>query len=631
MKLNLKQKRHLIRIIVAFILFLAVFIADKTGALNKIWSSFTLPLALYLIPYVIIAHDIIIKAVKGIIALNPLDENFLMAIASIGAFILGIIGSITTGEHHGFEEGSAVIIFYQVGNFFEKYAVSKTRNEITALTALRPEYANLITENGIEKVPPKTVKVGSLLKIYAGEKVPIDSVIISGETEINTQALTGESTPQHLKVGDKILSGSVNILAEITVKTEKDFKDSTVNKIIELTISASSKKSKAEVFLSKFARYYTPIVVSLAVILAVVPSLILGNPLTYIYRALNFLVVSCPCALVISVPMSFFIALSQIAKQKILIKGSSFIEKLSNAKTFCFDKTGTLTTGNFKITNVYPKEKQAEILETAYFCEKGSSHPLGLAIVKEYESKHGEKLSDFTTKNLAGLGVVAQSNDNTLLAGNGKLLSSFNIDYPKIDNQTTYVLIAKNGCFLGVIEFSDEIKEDAKSVINHLNNIGAKSVILSGDNDSSVKKTAESLGITCYKSQLLPDEKLTELEKIIDKNNAKNSVLYIGDGINDAPVIRRADVGIAMGKLGSDIAIESADIVLLKDDLTSLITAEKTAKTTMKIVKQNMIFVLTIKIAILVLSALGLTNMWVAVFGDVGVALLAILNAFRIK
>ncbi len=594
-----------------------------------------LTFSLFFLVYIYIGHDVLRKAFINIIHGQMLDENFLMCVATIGAFGLGIYTGITTHDPEGFDEGCAVLLFYQVGEFFQSYAVGKSRKEISSLMDIRPDYANLKNENGeFVEVSPEEVKLNDIIQVKPGEKVPLDGIIIDGSSSLDTKALTGESLPRDVSVNDNVISGSINLNSTILVRVEKEFYDSTVSKILDLVENASSQKSRSENFITKFSRYYTPIVVSLALVLAIIPPLIFtfmgdySTWTTWIYRALSFLVVSCPCALVISVPLSFFAGIGYASKKGILVKGSIHLERFNDVSTFIFDKTGTLTKGNFVVTHVYPEEKKEEILRLATIAENQSTHPIARSIKKSY----GKEVNDnnYSLTNIAGKGIKAV-NEETISCGNEKLMLEEGIPYTKAHELGTIVYVAKNKEFVGYIVIEDEIKEDAKETIDYLNKIGAKSIMLTGDNENNASSVASKLCLTTYKASLLPQDKVKELDLILKEKKDKELVAFVGDGINDAPSLVKSDIGISMGGVGSDAAIEASDIVLMHDDLKSIVEAKKIARKTMRIVFENIIFALGIKVIILVLSALGITNMWIAVFGDVGVAVLAILNAMRVN
>ncbi|MDD7398255.1 MAG: heavy metal translocating P-type ATPase [Firmicutes bacterium] len=631
-----KQKKNLIRIIVSLAAFLIILLFDKviikhvspyfslaTVIPNK--YGWLLAFGMYFMVYVIIGYDVIWRAVRNIFHGQVFDENFLMVIATFGAFGLAVYRGVTGQEVEGFDEACAVLLFYQVGEWFQSYAVGKSRKDISSLMDVRPDYANVMRDGSLQSVDPSEVAIGEIITIKPGEKVPLDGIVISGSSTLDTKALTGEALPSDVNVGDNVISGTVNVSGTIEVKVLKVFYDSTVAKILDLVENASSQKSKAENFITKFARFYTPTVVTIALILALIPSIVTKQPSVWIYRALSFLVVSCPCALVISIPLSFFAGIGGASKEGILIKGSSYLEKFNRADIFVFDKTGTLTKGNFKVTAVYPSDKRDEILHLAAIAEKGSNHPIAKSIISEY----GKDVSEnYSIEDMAGFGIVANGDDK-ILCGNAKLMDKFGIAYTTQDGLGTVIYVAKNDEFVGSILISDEIKPESKQAIQSLNELGAKTVMLTGDNDRIAKGVADELNLSEYKASLLPQDKVGEVEKLLAEKGKNDVLCFVGDGINDAPVLMRSDIGIAMGGVGSDAAIEASDIVLMHDDLTGIGTAKRIAKKTMRIVFENIIFALGIKLIILILSALGITNMWFAVFGDVGVAVIAILNAMR--
>lgn len=626
-----RDKKKLIRIIASLILFFAIFITDKIVKLDTVFNgnlNWLFPFALYLIVYITIGYDVIYKAFANIFHGEFLDENFLMVVATFGAFGLAIYRGINHLDIEGFDEACAVLLFYQVGEFFQSYATGKSRKSITSLMDIRPDYANLKTENGVEEVDPEEVKIDDIIVVNPGEKIPLDGKIIKGASTLDTKALTGESLPKEVLEGDEAISGTINLTSQLEIKVEKEFYDSTVSKILELVENATSQKSKAENFITKFARFYTPIVVGLAVLLAIIPSLITGEWSVWIYRALSFLVVSCPCALVISIPLSFFAGIGAASKYGILIKGTNYLEKFNKANTFIFDKTGTLTKGNFAIKNVYPIEKKDEILHLASIAECNSNHPIALSIINSY-GKDFEK--DYVLTNVAGEGIIAEKNGEKIYCGNEKLMENNNINFIKNEEVGTVVYVAKNDKFLGSIIIADEIKDGAKKTIESLSKNGGKTIMLTGDNEKIAESVAESLKLTDYKASLLPQNKVEEIDKIFKEKKKEDVICFVGDGINDAPSLMRSDIGIAMGGVGSDAAIEAADMVLMHDDLKDLIIAKKISKKTMRIAYENIIFSLAIKMLILILSAFGITNMWIAVFGDVGVAVIAILNAMRVN
>ncbi len=626
-----RDKKKLIRIIASLILFFAIFITDKIVKLDTVFNgnlNWLFPFALYLIVYITIGYDVIYKAFANIFHGEFLDENFLMVVATFGAFGLAIYRGVNHLDIEGFDEACAVLLFYQVGEFFQSYATGKSRKSITSLMDIRPDYANLKTENGVEEVDPEEVKIDDIIVVNPGEKIPLDGKIIKGASTLDTKALTGESLPKEVLEGDEAISGTINLTSQLEIKVEKEFYDSTVSKILELVENATSQKSKAENFITKFARFYTPIVVSLAVLLAIIPSLITGEWSVWIYRALSFLVVSCPCALVISIPLSFFAGIGAASKYGILIKGTNYLEKFNKANTFIFDKTGTLTKGNFAIKNVYPIEKKDEILHLASIAECNSNHPIALSIMNSY-GKDFEK--DYVLTNVAGEGIIAEKNGEKIYCGNEKLMENNNINFIKNEEVGTVVYVAKNDKFFGSIIIADEIKDGAKETIESLSKNGGKTIMLTGDNEKIAESVAESLKLTDYKASLLPQNKVEEIDKIFKEKKKEDVICFVGDGINDAPSLMRSDIGIAMGGVGSDAAIEAADMVLMHDDLKDLIIAKKISKKTMRIAYENIIFSLAIKVLILILSAFGITNMWIAVFGDVGVAVIAILNAMRVN
>ena len=626
-----RDKKKLIRIIASLILFFAIFITDKIVKLDTVFNgnlNWLFPFALYLIVYITIGYDVIYKAFANIFHGEFLDENFLMVVATFGAFGLAIYRGVNHLDIEGFDEACAVLLFYQVGEFFQSYATGKSRKSITSLMDIRPDYANLKTENGVEEVDPEEVKIDDIIVVNPGEKIPLDGKIIKGASTLDTKALTGESLPKEVLEGDEAISGTINLTSQLEIKVEKEFYDSTVSKILELVENATSQKSKAENFITKFARFYTPIVVGLAVLLAIIPSLITGEWSVWIYRALSFLVVSCPCALVISIPLSFFAGIGAASKYGILIKGTNYLEKFNKANTFIFDKTGTLTKGNFAIKNVYPIEKKDEILHLASIAECNSNHPIALSIMNSY-GKDFEK--DYVLTNVAGEGIIAEKNGEKIYCGNEKLMENNNINFIKNEEVGTVVYVAKNDKFFGSIIIADEIKDGAKEIIESLSKNGGKTIMLTGDNEKIAESVAESLKLTDYKASLLPQNKVEEIDKIFKEKKKEDVICFVGDGINDAPSLMRSDIGIAMGGVGSDAAIEAADMVLMHDDLKDLIIAKKISKKTMRIAYENIIFSLAIKMLILILSAFGITNMWIAVFGDVGVAVIAILNAMRVN
>lgn len=616
-----KQKNVLNRIIIAIVLLIVITVF-KTIVPVPGYVEFIL----YLIPYFVIGHDILRKSIKNISHGQVFDENFLMAVATIGAMCLG-----------EYLEGSAVMVFYQIGELFQSIAVGKSRKNIAALMDIRPDYANIMVDGEIEEVDPDDVEIGSEIIINPGEKVPIDGIIVEGDTTLNTSALTGESVPRNAHCGDEIYSGSINMTARITVKTTKEFGESTVSKILDLVENSSMKKSKTENFITKFAKYYTPVVCNSALALAVIPPIVLtimGQPAhvsDWIFRALTFLVISCPCALVISIPLSFFGGIGCASKNGILVKGSNYLETLSDVKYFVFDKTGTLTKGVFEVTDVVPAEgfDKYNLLEYAAYAESASTHPISVSLKKAYNQKIDNKLVDHIQE-IAGHGVEADYNDHHILAGNAKLMKLKGVGYSAYTKAGTLVYVAVDDKYAGCIVISDIIKDHAKEAISGLKSLGAKeTVMLTGDSASTADFVANTIGIDTVHSELLPADKVEEVEKLLANKSDKEKLAFVGDGINDAPVLSRADIGIAMGGLGSDAAIEAADVVLMDDDPLKISLAMKISTKTLKIVKQNIVFALAVKFICLVLGALGIANMWLAIFADVGVMILAVMNATR--
>lgn len=616
-----KQKNVLNRIIIAIVLLIVITVF-KTIVPVPGYVEFIL----YLIPYFVIGHDILRKSIKNISHGQVFDENFLMAVATIGAMCLG-----------EYLEGSAVMVFYQIGELFQSIAVGKSRKNIAALMDIRPDYANIMVDGEIEEVDPDDVEIGSEIIVNPGEKVPIDGIIVEGDTTLNTSALTGESVPRNAHCGDEIYSGSINMTARITVKTTKEFGESTVSKILDLVENSSMKKSKTENFITKFAKYYTPVVCYSALALAIIPPIVLtimGQPAhvsDWIFRALTFLVISCPCALVISIPLSFFGGIGCASKNGILVKGSNYLETLSDVKYFVFDKTGTLTKGVFEVTDVVPAEgfDKDHLLEYAAYAESASTHPISVSLKKAYNQKIDNTLVDHIQE-IAGHGVEADYNGHHILAGNAKLMKLKGIDYSAYTKAGTLVYVAVDDKYAGCIVISDIIKDHAKEAISGLKSLGAKeTVMLTGDSASTADLVAKTIGIDTVHSELLPADKVEEVEKLLAKKSDKEKLAFVGDGINDAPVLSRADIGIAMGGLGSDAAIEAADVVLMDDDPLKISLAMKISTKTLKIVKQNIVFALAVKFICLVLGALGIANMWLAIFADVGVMILAVMNATR--
>ena len=607
-----KMKKKLIRIIISFILLILAFILKLD---NVIINDF-----LFIISYLIVGYDIILKALRNITRGKVFDENFLMTIATIGAFFIG-----------EFPEAVAVMLFYQVGELFQSYAIDKSRKSVSELMDIRPDYANLYHDEKTEIVEPNKVKIGDIILIKPGEKIPLDGIVVEGNSHLNTLALTGESMPRSVTEGDEVLSGCINNEGILKVKVTKEFGESTVSKILDLVENASSRKSKSENFISKFAKYYTPIVVIIAILLAFIPPLIDTNFKTWIYRALSFLVVSCPCALVISIPLSFFGRIGASSKIGVLVKGSNYLEALANTEIVVCDKTGTLTEGIFKVQKVnaidYSKE---DLLKYTSYAENYSNHPIALSIKEAYGKDINEKLVT-KTKEIKGKGVIAKVDSKEVLVGNEKLMEEYNIDYKKSNDVGTVIYIAIDKTFAGSITISDKIKEDAyKAVKEFRKNNVKKIVMLTGDREEISKNVSKELKLDNYYAELLPQDKVKKVESLMKEKSESGKLVFIGDGINDAPVLALSDIGVAMGGLGSDAAIEAADIVIMTDEPSKLANAIKISKKTMQIVKENIIFAITVKILVLLLSAVGIATMWAAVFADVGVSVIAIINALRI-
>ena len=627
--LSRRERKNLIRIVVALAAFAAIFIADKAVGLADVFGGrygWLFPFALYLAVYLLIGYDVLWRAVRNIAHGQVFDENFLMCIATLGAFALAIYRGAAGMEIEGFDEACAVLLFYQVGEWFQSYATGKSRKAISALMDIRPDYANVLRGEEAETVDPSEVAVGEIILVNPGEKIPLDGVVTEGASSLDTKALTGESLPRDVAEGAEVVSGSVNLTSQIKIRVEKEFYDSTVSKILDLVENASEQKSRAENFITRFAKYYTPAVVVTALLLAVIPGAVTGDWSTWIYRALSFLVVSCPCALVISVPLSFFAGIGAASKCGILVKGSNYLEKFDKAKTFVFDKTGTLTKGNFAVAAAVPEENGDEILRLAAIAERDSDHPIARSIAEKYGKKTE---GGYTLTNVAGEGVVAEEGSDTILCGNEKLMERYGIACADPDATGTVVHVAHCGAYKGYLVIEDEVKPEAADVIAELNAMGCRTVMLTGDNERVAAAVAKKTGVTEHRSSLLPQNKVGEVERLLSEKKRSEALCFVGDGINDAPVLMRSDIGIAMGGVGSDAAIEASDVVLMQDDLRGIPTAKRIARKTMAIVLQNIVFALAVKAVILVLSAFGITNMWAAVFGDVGVAVLAILNAMR--
>ena len=606
-----KQKRLLFRIIIAAVLFAA-------GSLLPLGP--TVEMGVFLVCYAVIGWDIVWKAVTNILHGQVFDENFLMTIATIGALILG--------EH---SEGVAVMLFYQVGEWFQSYAVSKSRKSIASLMDIRPDYANVERNGKLEQVDPDEVNIGDTIVVKPGERVPLDGKIIKGTSALDTSALTGESMPRDVEPGMEVISGCINQTGILTIQTTKKYGESTVAKILDLVENASDKKGKTENFISRFARYYTPIVVFAAIALAILPPLVTGQPFSvWIYRALTFLVISCPCALVISIPLSFFGGIGGASKIGVLVKGSNYLESLAHTEVVVFDNTGTLTKGSFAVSQIKAIDmKEEQLLELAAYAEDYSNHPISQSIQKAYGKKiDNSRISD--VQEIAGHGVRAVIDGKTVLAGNAKLMNGENIVYTPSDAIGTVIYLACNGKYAGYIVIEDEVKADAPAAIRALKEVGVrKTVMLTGDADAVGKKVAQKLGLDQAYTELLPADKVDRVEAMLKQTSEKGKLVFVGDGINDAPVLARADVGIAMGGLGSDAAIEAADVVLMTDEPSKISAVVRIARKTIRIANENIVFALGVKLLVLILGATGYANMWAAVFADVGVSVIAILNAIR--
>ena len=615
--MNKKQKKVLIRIIIAIVLIVILSFVPVEG-----WLQF----ALYMIPYLVIGYDILKKAIKGIMNRQVFDENFLMAVATVGAIALG-----------DYKEGVAVMLFYQIGELFQSYAVGKSRRNISELMDIRPDYANIEKDGEVVQVDPDEVAIGTIILVKPGEKIPIDGIVTEGTSSLNTSALTGESLPRNAKEGDEVISGCINMTGLLKIRTTKEFGESTVSKILELVENSSSRKSRSENFISKFARVYTPAVCYGAVALALIPPIVrmvfMGLPAdfgTWIYRALTFLVISCPCALVISIPLSFFAGIGGASKEGVLVKGSNYLETLSETKYVVFDKTGTMTQGVFEVSGIFPAAlSKDELIEYAACAESYSSHPISKSLQKAY-GKEIDKNRVTEVTEVSGKGVTAKVDGRMVAAGNGKLMDQLGIPYTVCDQVGTLVYVAVDGAFAGCIVISDLLKPHAKEAIDALKKAGVtRTVMLTGDTKRVADSVAAELGIHEVCSELLPADKVAKVEELLSKKSEKEKLAFVGDGINDAPVLSRADIGIAMGALGSDAAIEAADIVLMDDDPLKIAKAIKISRKCIRIVYENIYFAIGVKVICLILGALGIANMWAAIFADVGVMVIAVLNAIR--
>ena len=620
--MNKKQKKMLVRIIIAAALMIILHFVPVKGVIRFL---------LYLIPYFVIGYDILRKAFKGIMNHQVFDENFLMAVATVGAIIVAL------SENGDYTEAIAVMLFYQIGELFQSYAVGKSRRNISELMDIRPDYANVEVDGKLEQADPDEVEIGSVIVVKPGEKVPIDGIIIDGSSTLNTSALTGESVPRDAKCGDEIISGCINLSGVLKIRTTKEFGESTVSKILDLVENSSSKKSKSENFISKFAKYYTPAVCYSALALAILPPVvrmlfISASPewATWIYRALTFLVISCPCALVISIPLSFFAGIGGASREGVLVKGSNYLETLSQTKYVVFDKTGTMTEGVFEVTGVYENTMDKEkVLEYAALAESFSSHPISKSLKKAYGREIDQtRVSD--VEEISGHGIIAKVDGIDVAAGNYKLMKKLRLSYADSDKVGTIVHVAVNGKYEGYILISDRIKATAKEAIHALKKAGIeRTIMLTGDSKTVADSVAKELGIDEVYSELLPSDKVAKVEELLAKKSRKSKLAFVGDGINDAPVLSRADIGIAMGAMGSDAAIEAADIVLMDDDPVKISKAIKISRKCLRIVYENTYFAIGIKLICLLLGAVGIANMWLAIFADVGVMVIAVLNAIR--
>ena len=618
--MNKKQKKVLIRIIVAAVLMIAL------SVIPVVPSKGVIRFVLFMIPYLVIGYDILRKAFKGILNRQVFDENFLMAVATVGAILLG-----------DYVEGTAVMLFYQIGELFQSYAVGKSRRNISELMDIRPDYANIEQDGSLEQVDPDEVEIGTVIIVQPGEKVPIDGVVVEGTSTLNTSALTGESVPREAKAGDEIISGCINLTGVLKIRTTKEFGESTVSKVLELVEESTSRKSRSENFISKFAKYYTPAVCYGALALAVLPPLVRMFAMgaapqwnDWIYRALTFLVISCPCALVISIPLSFFAGIGGASHEGVLVKGSNYLETMAQTKYVVFDKTGTMTQGVFEVNGVHHNTMPEEqLLEYAALAECSSSHPISKSLQKAYGKQiHRDRVTEI--EELSGKGVTAKVDGIPVAAGNAKLMKYLNVEYSECEETGTIVHVAVDGKYAGHILISDKLKPHAKEAVRDLKKAGiTKTVMLTGDMKRVADKVAEELGIGEVYSELLPADKVAKVEELLEQKSEKEKLAFVGDGINDAPVLSRADIGIAMGALGSDAAIEAADVVLMDDDPKKIAKAIRISRKCMRIVYENIYFALGIKAVCLILGALGIANMWLAIFADVGVMVLAILNAMR--
>lgn len=625
--MSTKEKKHLARIVVGLVVFIVVYFLPIDSWFEQP-NALYIEFALFLIPYLIVGYDVIGKAIRNIGHGQVFDENFLMCVATIGAFALVFFPE---SEPH-MAEGAAVMLFYQVGEFFQDYAVGKSRKSISEMMDIAPDYANIMQNGELTKVDPYDVQIGSEIVVKVGERIPLDGIVVSGNSQLDTTALTGESVPRQVKTGSEVISGCVNMTGVLTIKTTKPFEESTVSRILELVENASDKKARTENFITRFARYYTPIVVCIAALLAIVPPLFLGQSWSdWVMRGLVFLVVSCPCALVISVPLSFFGGIGGASRAGILVKGSNYLETLANAETVVFDKTGTLTNGTFEVVAVHPSEgiESNKLLYLAAHAEAFSDHPIALSLKKAYDHDIDQS-AIIDAHEQSGHGVSASVDGKHVLVGNDALMSENGVMSEPCELVGTILHVSADDAYLGHIIIADVIKEDAAKTIADLHKAGIKkTIMLTGDRKEVAENVAKMLRIDEFHAQLLPQDKVEAVEKLLDSTSEKGKLVFVGDGINDAPVLMRADIGVAMGAMGSDAAIEAADVVLMDDKPSNIAVAIKIARHTMRIVWENIIFALAVKFGVLILAALGIANMWLAVFADVGVAIIAILNAMR--
>lgn len=611
-----KNQIRLIRFCVCLAAFIVLYAVGKT-----VGMPWYVGLATYLVVYFAIGYDVLYRAARNIVHGQVFDENFLMCVATVGAFAIG-----------EYPEAAAVMLFYQLGELFQDYAVGKSRKSIASLMDIRPDKAVIFKDGQETEVAPEEVKIGDVIVVKAGEKIPVDGVVIKGEGSLDTSALTGESVPQTVSENSIVLSGAINLSSVLYIRAEKEFYDSTVAKILDMVENASAKKAKAENFITRFARYYTPAVVITAVVLAILPPLVIDMRsgavwILWLNRALTFLVISCPCALVISVPMSFFGGIGCASRKGILFKGTSYLELIDKANIFVFDKTGTLTKGTFDVKKVIPAENRDEILRVACIAESGSLHPIAKSIYKAYGKSVDS--SEYQITERSGRGMEATGPEGRILCGSGRLLVENGVAIIPVEEVGSVVYVAKDGQYLGAILIADTVRDDAKEVIKELKAQGAKTVMLTGDNEKYARAVAEEVGIDDFKFGLLPADKVVEMEAIMENKGKKDKVVYVGDGVNDAPVLMRADVGVSMGGVGSDSAVEASDMVLMHDNLTGLVSARKISKKTLKLAYENIVFILLVKAVVLILGAQGIASMWLAVFADVGVAVLATLNSMR--